>query len=165
MKPNLTQDRLRELLLYDAETGIFTRRIKTGRVLVGDVAGSLHQKGYREIKVDYKHYFAHRLAFLYVEGVMPPAQVDHVNRVPSDNRYVNIRKATQAENTQNISLSTKNTSGLIGASWNRTQKKWESRIRAKGKKLNLGLFDTAEEAHAAYTQAKAALHTFQPTLR
>ena len=162
----LTAERLREVLNYDPATGIFTWRVLKGpRAPMGAIAGSFNAEGYAQIRIDRVRYFAHRLAFLYVEGVMPPAQVDHVNRVPSDNRYVNIRKATQAENNQNISLSTKNTSGLMGASWNRTQKKWESRIRAKGKKLNLGLFDTAEEAHAAYTQAKAALHTFQPTLR
>jgi hypothetical protein len=160
MKPNLTQDRLRELLLYDAETGIFTRRIKTGRVLVGDVAGSLHQKGYREIKVDYKHYFAHRLAWFYVHGVWPKDQIDHINGVKDDNRICNLREATNAENNQNQRKASRNSrSGLLGVCTSNNRKP-RAMIRFNGKRLYIGTFDTPELAHAAYLVAKEKLHPF-----
>src|SRR4051812_34139236 len=96
----LTQQRLRELLDYCPETGVFTRRTKKGHERSGDVAGYRDTHGYIKLSVDYKRYYAHRLAWLWITGVWPP-QIDHINRDRADNRLENLRVATPAQNAAN----------------------------------------------------------------
>jgi hypothetical protein len=89
---SLTAERLREQLRYDAETGVFTRRVESGHACVGDVAGSVHSTGYVRIGIDGWKYTAHHLAWLYVHGVWPSDQIEHINRKRSDNRIANLRE-------------------------------------------------------------------------
>lgn len=58
-----------------------------------------------------------------------------------------------------------NTSGYVGACWNKRERKWTAHIRADGKQVYLGSFDTPEAASARYLKAKAELHPFQPVPR
>jgi hypothetical protein len=88
----LTAERLRERLHYDAETGVFTRRVGSGHAHAGDMAGSVHSTGYVRIGIDGGKYTAHCLAWLYVHGVWPSDQIDHINRNRSDNRIANLRQ-------------------------------------------------------------------------
>lgn len=68
----LTQCRLRELLSYDPDRGIFVWRVKAARnTIIGSEAGRISSGGYREIGVGGRLYFAHRLAWLYVHGEWP----------------------------------------------------------------------------------------------
>lgn len=78
---NLTQSRLKELLHYDPETGVFTRRTTRGGCASGTIAGTPHVAGYRSLYVDRAHYLAHRLSFLYMTGAFPKGDVDHINGV------------------------------------------------------------------------------------
>jgi hypothetical protein len=94
----LTAERLREILGYDPETGLFTRLVRTGRIRAGEVAGTAHSRGYRSIVIDGRVYLSHRLAWLYVHGEWPPEQIDHINRNRADNRLVNLRAAKQSQN-------------------------------------------------------------------
>lgn len=154
----LTQERLKELLDYDPETGVFTRKVSLSRrVKVGDIAGSLHPHGYLTLMVDAKSYVAHRLAWFYVYGVWPK-EIDHINRIRNDNRISNLREVSRLENMYNKSKYANNSSGLTGVSWHKATGKWHSSICAKGLQKYLGLFDTPEEAHAAYLAAKEELH-------
>lgn len=92
----LTQARLKELFHYDKETGAFTH-IKARRgVRVGKILGCLANNGYLVIRADGKLYLAHRLAWMYVHGAFPPDQLDHINRMRTDNRLCNLRLATNA---------------------------------------------------------------------
>jgi hypothetical protein len=93
----LTQTRLQEVLLYDCKSGIF--RWKRSNKL----AGCLRKDGYITIRIDNRAYLAHRLAILYVEGVFPSQQVDHKDRIRSNNMYINLRSATPRENNFNRS--------------------------------------------------------------
>ena len=164
----ISVERLREVLNYDPETGIFTRRIapsKSNMRFCGVVAGTTEPSGYTIIRVDRCAFKAHRFAVAYVEGEFPPAQVDHINGDRSDNRYANLRKATHAENHQNRTLDVRNKSGFVGVFFNKKLQKWLAHIRLNRVGTHLGCFDTPEEAHAAYLAAKAQLHTFQPTPR
>ena len=158
----ITQARLKELLHYDPDTGVFTRRVATNnRVKVGSVAGNTSTKGYVQVRVDRTRHYAHRLAFLYMTGELPPDVVDHINGVKDDNHWCNLRLATQSENMQNLRGPMSNsTSGMLGVGWDKRRKKWQARIRVNNAVRHLGYFDTAQEAHAAYLKAKAELHPF-----
>lgn len=158
---NLTKQRLSELLNYDANTGIFTRRVALSRsVKVGDVAGYKHpQKSYISLFVDGKRYKAHRLAWLYVNGVWPNAEIDHINGAPDDNRIQNLRDVSSRTNMENrISPDSRNKSGLLGVSWLSKASKWRAQLQVDGKPMYLGLFDDKDAAHQVYLNAKRAHH-------
>lgn len=160
-----TQSHLKELLHYDPETGVFTWAVSRSGVRIGDVAGCLKRNGYRYIGVDGRDYLAHRLAWLYMTGLWPADQIDHINGVKDDNRLVNLREATHLQNHQNRALDVKNTSGFLGVSWHRVTEKWRAYISVGGQQKHLGLFTRPEDAYAAHLTAKAELHTFNPEVR
>jgi hypothetical protein len=151
-------NRLRKVLNYDPETGVFTRRVRTStRVNVGDVAGWITDEGYRAIRVDCGTYKAHRLAWLFMTGEWPKNQIDHINRIKNDNRWANLRDVTNAANVQNVHGARSNSkSGFLGVT--KHANKFRAAIGHKGKQEYLGLFDTADQAHAAYVIAKRRVH-------
>lgn len=163
-KADLTAQRLRELLKYYPETGVFTRLVsrRCGTAEPGDVAGSKrNSEGYLAFMVDRKTYQAHRLAWLYMTGKWPNALIDHINGVKSDNRLCNLREATVSMNKQNMRKARADcvNSGLMGAYLDRRNGgRWFSNITANGKRKHLGYFLTPQEAHAAYIEAKRRLH-------
>lgn len=150
----LTADRLRDLLHYDPDTGLFIwRQSAARRIKVGSPAGTVSRKGYVKIQIDRKVYSAHRLAWLYIHGRWPEHSIDHINRVRSDNRAVNLRDATDSQNARNCGIRKTNTSGYKGVSYWRKSKKWAAQIYLQGKNTLLGLFDTPEMAAEAYASA------------
>ena len=155
----LTADRLREVLNYDPETGFFTWKVSNShRRRVGDRAGCLKTPdGYRLIRIDGVLHRAHKLVWLYLTGSFPVLGLDHINRVKDDNRAVNLREANQAQQGQNLPMSSKNTSGHRGVHWSNADEKWQAAIRIQGKKKYLGQFDNIEEASAAVDAIKDAL--------
>jgi hypothetical protein len=155
----LTAERLRELLHYDPETGVFTRLTSTGRRWKpGIVPPSLHQ-GYLRIGVDKSRHKAHRLAWLYVHGEWPRGDIDHINGVTTDNRIANLRDVCRTVNAQNIRTTKRNASHkLLGANLHVASGLYHPTIRVYGKVHSLGYFKTPEAAHAAYITAKRRLH-------
>ena len=146
----LTAEKLRELLTYCLESGIFRRRVSAGRARAGDIAGRVNPtKGYLRICINGKDYAAHRLAWLYVYGVWPSAEIDHINRVKTDNRIDNLTEATRTENNRNKGKSKNNTSGHVGVSWDKTKQKWYAYIQHDSKRIHLGYYDVLEDAVAA----------------
>jgi hypothetical protein len=91
-------------------------------------------------------------------GVWPAAEIDHVNGVSSDNRLVNLREATAAENRCNRGATVNNRTGFKGVSWHKRCRKYQARIKVRGKDTYLGLFTSPEEAHAAYQSAVYDFH-------
>jgi hypothetical protein len=143
-----------EVLSYDPTTGVFIRKVsKTNAIKSGTIAGYIDGNGYRLIRVCGRTYKAHRLAWVYVYGRWPRRQIDHINRHRTDNRIVNIREATQLQNSRNSGPKPNNTSGFAGVSWHKATKKWMASI-GNGRKIYLGLFLTPEAASAVY-EAKA----------
>ena len=137
------------MLNYNSETGIFTWKVNRGCIKKGNIAGHIAGHGYIGIRVKYKLYYAHRLAWLYVYGFIPENYLDHINRNRSDNRIENLREASVQCNARNCKVKKTNTSGITGVSWYKRDKKWLVGIKINGRRINLGRFKTKKEAAKA----------------
>lgn len=157
---SITPERLRDVLAYDQETGIFTRRISlTRRIKVGDVAGGPDRNGHIRIQVDGRLYAAHRLAWLYMTGSWPSHDVDHIDGRRANNSFANLRDVSKAANQQNQRHPhARGTTGYLGVTFNKARGKFQAQIGTKERCKYLGLFPSAAQAHAAYLTAKRQLH-------
>jgi len=150
----LTQSELKELLNYNPETGVFTWVKKIRTVSAGDIAGGIMgDQKYVRISINGKKYLGHRLAWLYMTGEWPKHQVDHINHVRSDNRWINLREATNQENQKNASKRKDNKSGLTGVHWVKKECKWIAIIQVNKKPKCLGLHEDKFEAFCARLSA------------
>lgn len=152
---SLTQEKLKKLLTYNTETGIFKWHQTAPKRNIFKAAGSRHVKGYWTIWIENKNWMAHKLAWLYVYGYVPEG-LDHINRDRADNRITNLRLATRSQNQANTRLSTNNTSGYKGV-FRHTTGKWAASIKINKKTKFLGTFTTVEQAHEAYKHAAIEL--------
>jgi hypothetical protein len=148
----LTQERLNELFTYDAATGNLIRKVAKANQPAGSVAGSVNARGHVNVMVDGGMCAAHRIVFLMVHGWLP-VEIDHINRVKTDNRIENLRPATSSQNKGNVGLSRTNASGYRGVSRNSRSGKWHAQIKINGKQTYLGRRDTPEEAALLYNEA------------
>jgi hypothetical protein len=142
----LKQIRLKELLHYNQTTGAFIRLVARGNGTVGTVAGAQNRRGYIRILIDGHMYRAHRLAFLYMDGEFPDAEVDHINQNRSDNSWANLRSVTRQENGKNQKLHANNTSGTMGVYWRKDSEKWVAEIHVDGDRFHLGTFSLKTKA-------------------
>lgn len=154
----LTAERLRELLHYDPETGVFTRAVRTSnRTHVGDIAGTCNTLGYRSICIDSRYFAEHRLAWLYVTGRWPVDDIDHLDGNRANNAFRNLRDVPRATNLQNQRRASRNSkTGFLGVI--AYGEKFRATISLNRTHRFLGTFDTPEEAHQAYLKAKRAIH-------
>jgi len=150
----LTQKRLKELLNYDPDTGVFTWLVGCGGVNIGSKAGSLYSYGYIVIKINRFGYRAHRLAWLYMTGEWPEDQIDHIDHDRANNRIINLREATHTINGRNTNIAKNNTSGIMGVNWHRWQRKWRAYISINAKPIHLGTFTDFFEACCARKSAE-----------
>ena len=156
---NLSQERLKQVLDYNPDTGVFTRLIRTAnRTNAGDIAGCSNDLGYLRTTIDSIRYRNHRLAFLYMTGKFPDGEVDHINGITSDNRWCNLRVATRIENCRNSKKPTTNKSGIKGVRWVDEQKKWECRIWNNGKAEILGYFESLLDAASLMCSTRNRRH-------
>jgi len=158
----LTQKRLKELLSYNEETGVFTNKTTRGnRVYKGGVAGSVTPDGYCAVYLEGKTYRAHRLVWLYVHGKFPTEGLDHINHIKDDNRLVNLRPVTQKENCKNRLLHKANTSKVTGVYLKKSSDKWVGYITVDYQTINLGAFKDKFEAICARKSAEVK-YNFHP---
>jgi hypothetical protein len=165
MKSYPSVDQLKEEVDYDKTTGIFTRK-KTHPKLkyrVGDITGVTRPDGYLQISIKGKIFLAHRLAWLYVHGEVPSSNIDHIDGNKSNNEIQNLRSISQCANVQNIKKAKSNnkSTGILGVSLmnkGKGKKKFRARIVVDGKEKSLGGFETPEEAHLVYIDAKRKYH-------
>jgi hypothetical protein len=166
-RPLPSHQYLRECFDYDTETGELRWRTRprahfsrpnvhaafnascAGR-LFGKVTSDGNGRSGELNGVDYK---AHRLIFKLVTGV-DPIEVDHRDRDRLNNRWSNLRNATQGQNNANVGARRHNRVGLKGVKPHGLR--FVARITADRRTVHLGTFPTAEAAHAAYVEAARA---------
>ncbi len=145
---------LLELLNHDFiinDNGTITNRVsRGGSATIGKVAGRINKRGYFEISVYGRRYRTHQLIWLYHNHELPE-MIDHKNKIKTDNRISNLRLTTNLENNRNCSLSKNNTSGFNGVI--KSGDKWMAQIKVNYESINLGTFDTIEEATEARKEA------------
>lgn len=152
----LTHERVREALDFNPETGEFTWLIRSGRVQIGEVAGSSGGRHW-QVKLDQKNYRANVLAWFWMTGSWPANDVDHIDGDPFNNRWANLRDVPHATNLRNIVAPQRNnTTGHRGVI--RVPGGYGAQIQVNGRHRSLGTYPTPEEASAAYWAAKAELH-------
>lgn len=162
MADEIIAARVREILSYNCDTGIFTRKVRLAqRHRVGDRADVLitssSAAGYYRVSFDAKRFYAHRVAWLYVYGQWPVGEIDHINGNKSDNRIENLREANHSVNMQNVLAPRRhNKSGFLGVS--KHKNKWRAGVMLNGKRHHVGSYDSPEDAHEAYLEAKRILH-------
>ncbi|MBX9902143.1 MAG: HNH endonuclease [Burkholderiaceae bacterium] len=149
----ITQSELKEIVFYDQSTGHFVWRKRFRKSTGDDVAGSLFKNGYVYIQISNKSYRAHRLAWLYVYGNFPALYLDHINGDRSDNRIGNLREVSCSENMKNQRIGVKNTSGYLNISWQKSRLKWSVGLKVNGKSINVGRFDSLDDAIKARNEA------------
>ena len=84
--------------------------------------------GYWATLVDEKRIRLHNFLLPNINGI-----VDHANRDKSNNRRFNLRVATHSQNTANGTRQGNNTSGTIGVSWDKFNKKMVRLFIKRGK--------------------------------
>jgi hypothetical protein len=151
-------EELRRQLDYNPETGEITRKIRTTKTEVGDVAGYLNKStGYLMLKVKGQTFKAHRVCWAIYHGYWSTVEIGHINHNKADNRLVNLREATHFENLTNRIIPSNNKSGVIGVGWYKLTKKWRATICIDGKNKTIGYFKDFEEAKEARLAAEAKL--------
>jgi hypothetical protein len=146
-----TQTQLKWLFWYDPKSGIFRwRHPKSHRNHPWDEAGAI-DGGYRRITIGHKRFFAHRLAWVYMTGQEPFKQIDHIDGDKLNNRWCNLREATNKENGENKKTPKNNTTGVLGVS--QRGARFEARIRHWGVCYYSKRFETLQEA-AEWRKAK-----------
>ncbi len=141
-------------LIYDSSTGNFFRTKNPTRKI-----GSLSKAGYYVFSYKRKVYYAHRVAWQITHGFEPPKHIDHINRIKTDNRISNLRLADDSLNNRNRVKPNKNGStGFIGVTKPKHTPKWAASITVNYKRVHIGYYDTAQQAHQAYLDAKKTYH-------
>lgn len=159
---------LHECFSYDKVTGDVTWRVRPRHHFSGNAAwktfntrnagsrvGTRNSQGYENVRFTYKgaakSYLLHRLIWCMENEDPCDYQIDHINHNRSDNSICNLRLATSAQNLGNMTVKR---DGLQGAFYLKDRGKWRAQIKINYASVFLGIFDTEEEAHAAYMKAK-----------
>jgi hypothetical protein len=158
----LTQDRLKELMHYEPETGsLIWLQTRGGRAQQGSEAGAI-STGYVRPMVDGQRYLAQRLIWFYMTGEWPSVQVDHEDRDRANNRWKNLRLATKKQNGENRKVHKNSKTGFRGVSWEPASQRYRSTILNSGARYWLGSHDTIIDAVAARLGAERQLFTHAP---
>lgn len=152
---NVTIEELRDWLSYDPDTGdLIWKRGK----YEGNQAGWINKTlGYRQVNINRKIGYAHRMIWAMVHGEWPRHFIDHVNGDKADNRLANLRLASKSENVQNTPRRRDNTTGYKGVTFSKQRQKYKAQIWLNGVNNHLGFFTCPKEAHEAYKKAAATL--------
>lgn len=156
---------LRKILSYCPETGVLRWKVRRRNVAMpGDIAGSITDSGYVMVGIHRRQLRAHRIAWALTYGEWPASDLDHKNRVRSDNRLCNLRLATRSENSQNTNLRVDNKTGVKGVSLRLDTGTFSASIALDGESKHLGCYHSLQEAQLARAKAETALHPYRASL-
>lgn len=154
----LTQDRLKEQIHYDPDTGHLTWLISKKGVSKGRrVSPTPATDGYMQCVVDSQHYYQHQIIWLWVTGTFPDSCIDHINRIRNDNRWVNLRQATYYQNQYNKEWSG-NACGVKNVCQYGNSYTVSFRDPSTGKIVNFGTYKTLDEAEEIAYWVREELH-------
>lgn len=144
----ITQKEIRKHFSYNKKTGIlrWKKLTKFSKSKIGDEVGSFTTHRYLETWFKKKKYKVHRLIWFGMKGYWPENDIDHINRIPSDNRWNNLREISHQCNMRNCKISKNNTSGIVGVSYVKQKNKWQSQITINKKAYGMGQFEDFDEA-------------------
>jgi hypothetical protein len=153
----LTVEEARTRLEYDASTGKLIWKKCRDSNRIGMEAKSLDAAGYVQVNIAGTVVKGHRLAWLLHYGEWPAGDIDHINGVRNDNRIENLRVVSGAVNTQNKRKALpRSKTGVLGVV--KVGQRYQANIHHDRKKRYLGTYDTPEQAHQVYVEAKRRLH-------
>lgn len=156
-------DIVRRHIGYEPESGQFTRLVYGGGRQPGTYPVSIKSNGYGYIALQGEYKLAHRVAWLLVTGKWPDSDIDHIDGCRTNNAWANLRAATRSQNMQNErrARATHNrTSRHLGVCWHKGAGKWSANIKLNGANHYLGLFESEDDAAAAYIARKREIHPF-----
>lgn len=153
---DLTAEELKKHLTYNPETGLFTRNRN------GKIVGVDNGSGYLRVRVGGRYYRCHRLAWLYVYGVWPDGDIDHINRNKVDNRICNLRMTDKSSNMQNRVSQINSKSGIKGVFWNVSRRRWIVLVRTLGKIVHYRSFVFLHDAVFDSIEAYKKYHKCNP---
>jgi hypothetical protein len=153
MRPGPSCAEVLAQISYEPKTGVFRRLTAIRGKPIGSDA-TIKSNSYRMIYLRSIGVFhAHRLAWLIMTGDWPRLHLDHINGIPTDNRWINLRLATIAQNAQNKRACNHSKSGIKGVCFDPKRRKWAVYISANGKPTTVGRYNTLEMATVAYATA------------
>jgi hypothetical protein len=160
MPRELTADIVRHLFDFEPDTGflIWKNPPMFCSKKAGERAGNVNSTGYRRVMIEKKFYAEHRLIWLYYHGYWPQGFIDHKDGQKANNAIGNLRECDRSQNAANMKVTARSSTGLKGAYWSKRHNRFVSKIRVRGKYINLGLHKTAEQANAAYMAASQKLN-------
>lgn len=158
----LTADDVRALFSYDPVSGLLTWKARLGddpstkswnTKHANKPAGCLGKRGYVNVLIFRVTFKAHRVIWAIQTGAWPSFDVDHWDGVRSNNRWDNLRPATNALNRANSKRPSTNSTGFKGVSFYRKWGRYVASIKVNGRSYYLGGFAGPEDAHRAYVEA------------
>lgn len=155
--PRIKFNDFSDLFSYDPETGYLLHKRDWGVRKAGDRACQPHSLGYLRVTVSGKYYFVHRIAWFLMTGEHPAEQIDHINGCKSDNRWCNLRAASNGENSMNRKKLRNNTSGFKNVHFHKPTGLWRARV-VKNRVETCDFFKTPEEAHARAQELRRDIH-------
>ena len=154
----MDNETIKNFVYYDETSASCLRwAVNRKKARKDEVAGTPRTDGYWRIGVNHTRYLVHRIVYFLHHNVWPQ-QVDHIDGNPSNNRIENLRAATCENNLHNMKMRNSNTSGVKGVNWHKASGKWIARIRVKGERIHVGLFDALSSAALAVQTVRNNLH-------
>lgn len=147
----MTYDEIESRVRYDSSTGKFYRKTSGGRFKEGEETGWINTQGYRCLSFLGREFLAHRVAWFLTHKVWPK-EIDHINGDRSDNRIINLREVTSAQNKWNTGVKNTNKTGFRNVY--KHLDKYRSRFMYNGHMIEGGVFDTPEEAFLAISKLR-----------
>jgi len=156
MYKGLTHARVKECFDYSPEDGILRWKINCGKGIAGQPVGCVQANGSLRAGIDGYQYRLHRIIWFWMTGKWPKEVIDHKDRDKTNNKWNNLREATQSQNSLN-KISTTNTTGHKGVRWRKDRNCYYACIEINGKCHWVGSFKTKQEAIIAYRSAIPSL--------